>query len=194
MNAGIPVTSVPRTLVDLAGIVRRVVIERAVEGAERLGLLDDVEVRRIIARSRGKRGVRQLNEIMRARQGPPPRIKSELERLFLCLCDAAGLPRPLVNVVIEGIEVDMFWPEFRLIVELDGYAFHHTRARFEDDRARDAALQLAGYRVIRITHRMLVERPDEVVRTLRVLLSPSPERPGGAPRAGVRGRRAAPVS
>jgi very-short-patch-repair endonuclease len=65
----------------------------------------------------------------------------------------------------------MLWPEFRLVVELDGFAFHHTRAKFEDDRARDAALQLAGYRVIRITHRMLVERPDEVVVTLRALLS-----------------------
>jgi very-short-patch-repair endonuclease len=86
------------------------------------------------------------------------------------LCRDAGLPRPAVNVPIVGLEVDFVWPSQRLVVELDGYAFHRDRGSFERDRRRDARLQLAGYRVVRVTHRRLAEEPEAVVAELRVLL------------------------
>jgi hypothetical protein len=76
---------------------------------------------------------------------------SPLEDAFLELCDRYGLPRPLVNARIEGFEVDFCWPERRLIVETDGYMHHGTRAAFERDRARDAALTARGWRVLRFT-------------------------------------------
>ena len=82
-------------------------------------------------------------------EGPAP-TRSELERRFLALCRDAGLPPPAVNVVVAGFEVDAVWPDRRLVVELDGHAFHGTRAAFERDRVRDASLQLAGYRVLRV--------------------------------------------
>ena len=73
-------------------------------------------------------------------RGPPPETRSELERRFLDLCRAAGLPLPAVNVVVAGLEVDAVWPSERLVAELDGHAFHHTRTAFERDRIRDATL------------------------------------------------------
>ena len=185
---------IPSTLIDLAEIVQRRRLRRALEESERLGIFDLRAEERLIARSTGHRGLRQLKEVIRDYSGPPPITSSELERLFLDLCDEAGLPGHQVNILVEGYEVDDAWPENRLIVELDGYGFHRTRANFENDRVRDAVLQLAGYRVIRITHRRMQDAPAKIVRLLRALLSRWRERPGGAPRAGVRARRAGPAS
>jgi very-short-patch-repair endonuclease len=83
------------------------------------------------------------------------RQRSELEERFLVLCREAGLPPPAVNVRLAGHEVDMAWADRRLVVELDGFAYHRTHAAFERDRARDASLQLAGHRVLRVTARRL---------------------------------------
>jgi very-short-patch-repair endonuclease len=76
-------------------------------------------------------------------------------------------------VNVAGFEVDAAWLGRQLIVELDGYAFHRTRAAFERDRARDIALQVAGYRVLRVTSRRLLDEPTEVVRAIRLLLRPA---------------------
>lgn len=74
-------------------------------------------------------------------------------------------------MIVEGFEVDAVWLECKLVVELDSHEFHLTRAAFERDRVRDANLQLAGYRVIRITHRRLQDEPEAIVATLRALLA-----------------------
>jgi very-short-patch-repair endonuclease len=74
-------------------------------------------------------------------------------------------------VHVEGYEVDLLWREQRLIVEVDGFAYHSTRAAFERDRARDAALQAAGYRVVRLTWRQIIDEPHALVAQLAVLLS-----------------------
>jgi very-short-patch-repair endonuclease len=100
--------------------------------------------------------------------------RSELERWFAELCRDAGLPPPALNSFIAGFEVDVIWHEGRVVVELDGHEFHRTRAAFERDRARDAALQVAGYRVLRITHRRLQREPDAVIGQLRSLLASRP--------------------
>ena len=76
---------------------------------------------------------------------------SPLEDAFLALCDDHGIPRPLVQAVVEGHRVDFCWPERRLIVETDGYEYHGTRAAFERDRAKDAQLTVRGWRVLRFT-------------------------------------------
>ena len=107
---------------------------------------------------------------MLARFRSLPHTRSDLERRFLRLCRDAGLPRPAVNVPVAGVEVDFLWPEARLVVELDGFEFHRERAAFERDRRRDAILQRAGYRVLRITHRRLTEEPEAVISDLRALL------------------------
>ena len=111
-------------------------------------------------------------------------MRSELERRFLELCRAAGLARPALNVTIEGFAVDAVWPQERVVVELDGYAFHRTRAAFERDRVRDATLQAAGCRVLRLTHRWLDRDAAGAVAAVQALLAAQrdggPTSPSGA--------------
>lgn len=170
-QARIPVTSVARTLLDLAEVLSGPQLARAVEEAERLQLMDLHAIEDVCRRGTGRRGLSALGALLNDYRGPAPATRSELERAFLDLCHVHGLPRPLVNQFVAGFEVDAFWPRQRLVVELDGYAFHRTRGAFERDRARDAALQLAGCRVLRFTHRRLEREPAEVAATLRRMLA-----------------------
>lgn len=173
LRDGIPVTSVARTLLDLAEVVPFRQLERAFEEAERLRVLDLPAIDQLCARSRGRRGLRPLGCLIAAAQPSVPATRSELERRFLCLCREAGLPTPSVNVLVAGLEVDAVWQSQRLVVELDGHAFHRSRAAFERDRIRDAALQLAGYRVLRLTYRRLEAEPGVLAETVRSLLARS---------------------
>jgi very-short-patch-repair endonuclease len=171
---GIPLTSVARTLLDLAGVVRRRQLERAVEAAERLRLMDLRDVVRALARGRGRRGVRLLRDVL-GDYREPAFTRSELERMLLDLVREAGLPQPSANKWIAGGEADLVWDNKRLVVELDSRGFHQTRAAFERDRRRDTDLQLAGYRVLRVTHRRLEQEPADVVAAVaRLLGDPSP--------------------
>lgn len=168
---GIPVTAVARTLLDLAGTVGRRRLNQSWEEADRLGLLDLKAVAQLCERAGGRRGARLLGAVLADHRGPAPATRSELERRFLRLCREAGLPAPAVNVLVDGLEADAVWEGRRLVVELDGYAYHRTRASFERDRRRDEQLQLAGYRVLRVTHRRLADQPGSVVRAIRSLLA-----------------------
>jgi hypothetical protein len=169
MRESIPVTSVARTLVDLAGVANLHQVERAVESAERLGRLDVRAIEELDALGRGRRGVRALRALLGEYREPAP-TRSELERRFLKLCRDAALPPPAVNAFVAGLELDFVWHDGRLVVELDGHAFHGTRAAFERDRVRDASLQVAGYRVLRVTHRRLEAEPAAVIAEARALL------------------------
>ena len=127
----------------------------------------------VVDRCRGRRGLRPLRLALETYR-PAPDTRSELERRFARLCRDAGLPRPAVNVLVAGILVDAVWQDRMLVVELDGRAYHGTREAFERDRIRDATLQVAGYRVLRLTHRRLLREPGHVVRTIRLLLTARP--------------------
>lgn len=96
--------------------------------------------------------------------------RSVLERRFLSLLDAHGLPRPLLNRRTDHGELDARWPDQRLVVEVDGWAAHGTRRAFERDRARDRGLVTAGWRVVRVTSRQLDEEADSIARQLNALL------------------------
>jgi very-short-patch-repair endonuclease len=139
------------------------------EAAERQGRLAVGSLEDLIARCPGRHGLRALREALAAYR-PAPVTRSELERLFRDLCDSAGLTRPAFNALVAGFEVDAVWHDQRLVVELDS-SFHDTTAAFERDRVRDATLQLAGYRVLRFTHRRVLYEPEAVVQTLRALLA-----------------------
>jgi very-short-patch-repair endonuclease len=165
----IPVTNPSRTVLDLAAVLSPNRLERAVETADRLGLLDLTQLTRLCESSPGRKGTAPLRLLL-AKYHPLPETRSELERRFLRLCRDSGLPQPAVNVPLAGLEVDFLWAEPRIVVELDGYAFHGDRASFERDRRRDAMLQTAGYRVVRITHRRLAQEAASVVAELQVLL------------------------
>jgi very-short-patch-repair endonuclease len=169
VHKGIPVTTPSRTLIDLAATMSARRLRQAVEATDRHRLLDVTELSRLLEASSGRKRTGRLASLL-ADHRPLPETRSELERRFLRLCRHAGLPPPAVNVPVAGLEVDFLWPEARLVIELDGYAFHRDRASFERDRRRDAILQLAGYRVLRVTHRRLVEEAASVVAELRTIV------------------------
>ena len=169
---GIPVTTVARTLLDLAEAAPAR-LERALEAAERMGFFDLRKVESLMDRNPGRRGSRVLEAALDSYRDPSL-TRSELERRFLRLCRRAGLPAPATNIWIAGQEVDAVWCGKRLAVELDSHEFHRTRAAFERDRVRDGDLQLAGYRVLRVTHRRLRDEPRVVVSMVRSLLAAAP--------------------
>ena len=170
---GIPVTTPPRTLLDLAAVVPRRQLERALDEAEVLRLADPLSVADLIARYPGRRGTGALKAILATQEIGANITRSELEDRFLAFLDDQELPRPRVNKVIEvagtALEVDCSWVEHRLVVELDGRATHATGAAFERDRVRDRILQAAGWRVIRVTWRQLHEEAAAVAEDLRTL-------------------------
>jgi very-short-patch-repair endonuclease len=167
---GIPVCTVSRLLLDLAPSMSPGRLMTALEDAEKRGDLDAGAIRRVCGRNRGHRGARRLLRAL-ARYAPPDDTRSPLERRFSRFCRAQKLPIPSFNVVVEGHDVDVLWPQARLIVELDSWKHHGTRGAFERDRARDAELMLAGYRVMRLTWRRLSEEPERVAGIIRRLLT-----------------------
>jgi very-short-patch-repair endonuclease len=173
----IPVTTVPRTLVDLAAVLRPTDLRRAAEQAEVNRLADPLPLNAVVRRHQGRHGIKTLKAL--TRDGIEPRItRSELEQRFLSLVEANGLPKPQTNAAIQQdgtwIEVDCLWQKQKLVVELDGHAYHSTREAFERDRERDRRLEAAGYRVIRITWRQLRDDPGAVARDLAKLLAVRP--------------------
>ena len=154
----IPLTTVPRTLFDLAAVVPRHRLRRAVNEAEYLRLRPP-----------------PISPIPPPFPSSPPlrayRTRSELEDRFLEFVRREGLPMPSVNALVElpgrVIEVDCLWRAARLIVELDGRGAHDTAPAFERDRTRDRDLLVAGWRVVRVTWRQLHERPARLSADLR---------------------------
>ena len=147
VHRGIPITTRERTIIDLAKTLTGRRLEQLLNRAERH--LDFEELRRAHSPS--------LRAVLGSYSAPVTR--SELEEAFLALCDDHGLPRPDTNAHIEGIEVDFVWRDARLIVEVDGYAYHRSPSAFERDRERDAILTTSGWRVLRFTHAQVTGRP-----------------------------------
>jgi very-short-patch-repair endonuclease len=168
---GIPVTTLPRTLLDLAEVVPATTLARAYDEAERLRLLDVRALKELLERSPGRRGLKPLGALIADRTRDTPHTKGELEALFFDFCRAHRLPLPACNAMVEGYEVDTLWADKQLVVELDSWEFHRGRRAFERDRERDAVLQAAGYRVIRVTWRQLTEQAEELAALIRRLLS-----------------------
>ena len=170
----IPVTSPPRTLVDLAGVVDSHALERAMEQAEARRITDQLSLGDLLARHPGRRGVTALRRILAEGRGAPTITRSELEDRFLAFLEAQGLPRPRANASIRArgrwMECDCVWRSRRLIVELDGRGTHDTAAAFERDRERDRALHAAGWRVVRVTWRHLYADANGLAADLRALL------------------------
>jgi hypothetical protein len=171
---GIPTTTVARTLLDLSRHLRPRAIEDVIGRADRLELFNLPDVRRCLHEHPRQPGAPRLRRLLDDLHGVGAAdLRSILEVRFLQLCDDSDLPTPRVNVRVAGWLVDFFWPEARLIVETDGYAYHSTRSAFERDRERDQHLTLAGYTVVRFTYNQVTWAPGEVTRHLRHLLSGS---------------------
>lgn len=175
-RAGFPVTTVARTIVDLAAIRPLHEVRKAVDEAERLRLGDTLSLADVVARYPGKRGIRKVRAILAEGRIGADVTREELEERFLRFIRRSKLPRPRTNQLVDTArrtyECDCVWQQQRLIVELDGYASHGTRRAYESDRERDRALSVAGWRTVRITWRQLHDDPEAVRRDLEALLAP----------------------
>jgi very-short-patch-repair endonuclease len=177
---GIPVTAVARTLVDLAEVLDERRLATAVHEAEVQRAFDLGAVERVLARLPGRKGRHRLGRVLAAYQPEPRFTRSRAERRLLELCERHGLPKPATNVWIRDQEVDAYWADAGIVVEVDGGEAHLTRRAFHEDRARDRRLSTLGIQVVRITWRDL----DDEARLARELAAIRDARAGGGPSAG----------
>ncbi|MEK6326587.1 MAG: type IV toxin-antitoxin system AbiEi family antitoxin domain-containing protein [Actinomycetota bacterium] len=172
---GIPCTSVSRTLLDLAGVVHRRVLERACDQAEVLRVLDMNAVRELLARRAGQPGVRRLRRVLETGHVGEDIPRTVLEERFIRLCRAGELPIPEVNVWLalagEEMQVDFLWRMHGVVVEVDGFATHGTRGAFQRDRRRDQLLSLAGWQVIRFTWDDVSNEQGHVMEVMHATLT-----------------------
>jgi very-short-patch-repair endonuclease len=164
---GMRTTTPVRTLIDLASSMPAVELTRLIEEAQIRRLVTAAQVSRALDQAAGRRGVKRLRALIEPELGY---TRSEAERRLRELVRRSGLPAARTNVKVAGLEVDALWAEQRLVVEVDGYTYHRTRAAFERDRRRDARLLVAGYRVLRITWRRLTQEPEQVIALLAAAL------------------------
>ncbi|HET7455204.1 MAG TPA: hypothetical protein VFJ76_06755 [Solirubrobacterales bacterium] len=167
---GIPVTAVPRTLLDLAIKARPDQLDGYLERAEERELLDVRAVEDVLARSGGHRGRGRLTRALAIYSPEPAFTRSKFERRFRQLVKAAGLPAPSMNFNVAEYELDAYWPDLRFAVELDVFETHGSRAAFERDHVRSEELKLLGIEMIRITAPRLKREPRAVLRNLAALL------------------------
>lgn len=167
---GIPVTAVPRTLLDLSIRARPDQIEGYLERAEDRELLDVPAVEDVLARAGGHRGRGRLARALAIYRPDPAFTRSKFERRFRGTVIAAGLPAPSMNFNVAEFELDAYWPDLRFAVELDLYETHGSRAAFERDHRRHEELKLLGIEMIRITKPRLDREPKAVMRNLAILL------------------------
>jgi putative AbiEi antitoxin of type IV toxin-antitoxin system/uncharacterized protein DUF559 len=160
----LPVTTVSRTLLDLAAVLPTARLRRVLAEADYRRLLEPDEIAAILGR--GQPGSAALRRALDAHLPRLARTLSVLEERFLGLCETAGLPLPEVNVKVEGLMVDALWPEQRLVVELDGHAAHGSAAAIETDRQRELILRAAGYAVARYTWQQITRQGEEVAADL----------------------------
>jgi very-short-patch-repair endonuclease len=175
IREGIPVTTVPRTIFDLAATESEDVVENLLREAEFRELWDRLSLRDLVERYPGKRGVRKVRVALdRLKEEPSGRKRSPLEERFAPFLRRYHLPLPRFNDWIllgpKRYQVDCHWPGTGQIVELDGWKGHSTRTAFREDRARDRALHVAGYSVTHLTWAQLDDEPAAVSADLRVLL------------------------
>ena len=170
IREGLPVTALPRTLLDLAITARPEQLEGYLERAEKRGLFDLAAVEALLTRCGGHRGRGRLARALAIYRPDPAFTRSRFERRFRHLVSAAGLPAPSMNFNVAEYELDAYWPDLRFAVELDLFETHGSRAAFERDRRRQEELKLLGVEMIRITRLRLEREPDAVIRNLAVLL------------------------
>lgn len=168
--AGIATTAPTRTLLDVAALIPIEELTVAFADARARRLVDSRSLAELAARSRGRRGANAFRRALELHD-TGALTRSEAERKMLALVRAAALPVPEVNARVGRFEVDLLWRKHKVIVEVDGYAFHSGQTAFEGDRERDAVLIARGYVVLRVTWRHLVAHRDAVIARVAAALA-----------------------
>ncbi len=186
LRSGIPVTTVARTLVDLADRYDQVTVEGATEQAEVLGLFDLTATEQAISANHGRRGAGVMRRLLDDYTPGAGMTESDLEDEFLRLCDRFGIRRPEVQVWIGPDRPDFIWPGIGLVVETDSWRWHGGREAWEADQRKALRLQMRGLRVVHFSYRRVFREPADVAADLRALTGA----PSGGPRRATRARRA----
>jgi len=172
---GIPLTTVARTIIDLATTLSPHALEQVVAEAHRRNLAKRAELQALLDRYPKRAGTAALRRLLNGDR-PPAFLRSEAERRLLALIRRARLPAPETNATLGDFEIDFLWREERLVVEVDGGAFHSALPDRRRDQRKDAALVAAGYTVVRIGWHQITEEPEATVALIARVL----ERRGAA--------------
>jgi predicted transcriptional regulator of viral defense system len=189
----IPVTTVARTLFDMAEVVTDRQLERAFDQAEIAEVLDLKAINDQLERNSTRPGAKAVRKVLAEHYIGKTPTWSENEEALLAITRPLGIPDPDTNQFIilpdggPAIRVDFVWREQRVVLEADSRKWHLTRQRFEIDRRRDQRLTMAGWKVIRTTWRQMTQRPHELRRVLVKLLLPASGSPAAPGKPGVAG-------
>lgn len=162
---GIPVTDVVSTLVDLASSAPEWQVERAINDADRLDLVDLEELRAMVGTLSPRPGMACMRRLL----GCDALTDSGLERKFLALVRAAGLPLPETQAWVSGYRVDFYWPDLGLVAEADGWRHHRTPGEQATDHRRDQAHTAAALTTLRFAESQIRYAPEEVTRRLKAV-------------------------
>jgi hypothetical protein len=173
---GIPVTSLARTILDLAVDSRERTVRRYIRQADDDKTFDLRVMEDLLGRTKGHRGRAKVLAALEIYDETPAFTRSGIERRFLEVVKEAGIPTPAMNLFVAGYEIDAYWADHRFGVELDIYETHGSRLSFEEDRERDDELLHSGIETTRVTGPRLAREPDAVVESVRRHLA----RRGGA--------------
>ncbi len=189
----IPVTTVARTLFDIADLVTARQLERAFDQADAMQLLDLNEISDQLTRNQTRPAAKAVRHLLQTHYIGSTPTENEFEDAFLALTRSLGLPDPTPQFYIDPgdgeppIRADFAWPDRKIAVETDGRRTHGTRQAFETDRRRDQRLTAAGWKVIRTTWKQLTNRPHELEPVLLTLLASPPASPSGQGKPGAAG-------
>lgn len=167
----VPVTTVVRTLMDIAPGLKMSEFRDVFDEAVRRGGIDADALEAVLGRGMGRHGSAALRELAEEWHPDDARARSKLENQFLRLATGAGFPRPEQNVQVLGYEVDCLWRGEMVVVELDSVSFHAQPSVLDSDRERDIELRMNGYEVLRFTHRRVNNKPGWVIAKLGQALS-----------------------
>jgi very-short-patch-repair endonuclease len=165
---GIPVTTITTTLIDLASFLDPRELEAAVNEADKLDLIDPEQLRKRVDGCARRPGLGKLRALLD--EHAVQLTDSDLERRFLSLARASGLPRPETQSRHNGFRVDFAWPTLGLIVETDGLRYHRTPAQQARDRVRDQAHTAAGLTPLRFTRAQVANDPERVASILAAVI------------------------
>jgi Protein of unknown function (DUF559) len=159
-HKGVPTTTVEQAVLDFAAVAPLERVRHVLANADYHNVLDIAALRAIAGN--GRAGSVKLRKALQRHEPKLAHTLSPLERLFLPLCERAGIPLPDVNVWVAGELVDAVWWEQRVVVELDGRDNHSSWAQIQEDRSKDLRLRAAGFEVRRYGTRQVEEEPNAV--------------------------------